>query len=847
MKKLLSIIVGVIVFYFTFQLNSCKDDNINTPEEQGITISGTIDLPNDITQMSDLSVEFNQKVYTPDAEGKFNLECENDSPGMLIVHENNNPILLGIIPNPEKNSVCDLNIHSTALSLVFLNPFICTSDPKNAAEVVKRLETYQELYQLENIIAEKFQTSSNTITTSDNQVENAIRNIVIKYINSISIDTSNSAGSLKKTMEDVVTISPVNIVSGHQIKHLETNKFSVSNWHGRWAKCFTPNDTMYLEPNNDFISTAPWAPSENQFTLDIVPNEESKKIVIYGLGLNNEENETWDKLTDFEKEQVEFTGRMTVLIEFLPHILSLCTNFPFTFGGNKKEATEFVGNIFRWQIQYAKNFEKAKLLLSDGKYWDYYWTLLKEYISLLATDDNFRDFFLKAAKISITKATFEQLAKIILLPANVIYISDDLTGIAKTVIGLSESKYKITFEIYSEEFKFGNVNGNVYDKESGTAIQGAIVQLTGDENNPLNPSHTYTTDAYGGFWFENIQEGEISLTASEENYGSKTVTAQVAEGETSEVTIILSKEKGTVQGKVVNEVFIKNGVTPTNFNKDCHLDVQEIGRNNYSSSFWIWASKKGEFELELTPGTYELKVWHEDYNEEKDTITISGDEINHIPDIILKPNCSSSGTVKFDMNFDNNYEYQYDFEADIIGGTYLYESADCENNADRTGIGIFGMNDNETYQLIIDTFQVKNSDAYPIGDIWHCGCPGMNGKSTAMLITNRFQCTHPDYDYQQDMIFGFTHESEDIPCNCGITNPGYLYITKFSTKLGDAIEGDFLVDLPGWKGCHCGCCDKDGNYEVDCAKVQIDIKFKIIVGSLYEDSIPTKIMSKILN
>lgn len=835
MKELISILVGIILIYFTFQLVSCQDDEgVNNPEEQTSNISGVIDLPIESTEDLSLSINLGEQEIIPNSDGNFSMECNNEVPGMLIINNNDNPVLLGLVPNPETASEIKVDIHSTALSLVFINPFICTSNPAKASEIAQTLESFQELNDLENILKQRLASDINAISTLDDVTENAIKAVVVKYINSLTADTNSVIQKLNKIKEDVITISPLNIVSGHQIKHLGDDNFSISNWYGRWAKCITPNDTMYLQPNNDMISIRPWAESTSEFTLEIIPNEPPKEILVYGFGLNNKPEENWSTLTDFEKEQIEFTGKMTVLIEFLPHVLSLVTNFPFEFS-SKKEAVEFVGNIVRWQIQYAKNFEKAKLLLADGRYWDYYWMLVKEYVALLATDDNFREFFLTGAKITISNAMFEKLAKVILLPANVIYIADDLTGIMKTILGLTNAKYKARFEIFSENITFGNVTGNVYDKESGSPIQGVKIELSGDDNNPFNPSHTYTTDAGGGFWFENIQAGEITLTASKEEYGSKSVTVQVEEEKTSEVTITLSKDKGTLQGKIINEVFLKNGITPANFNKDCHLSVNEIGGNNYSSSFWIWASKNGEFQLELTPGRYEIKAWHNDYLEEVDTITIAGDEIKIIDDIVLKPNCSMTGTINYDMDFDGSYEYQFNFNPDTVGAAGSIEQGDCLNGSDRTGIVVVGMNLTETFSLVIDTFQVTQPDYFSIGDIVRCGCPGENGKSTAFLISNRFKCTHPEYGYSENLVFGMTDLVDDIPCNCGIDNPGTLYITEYSTKLGDAIHGNFVVDLAGWKGCHCGCCDEDGNYFVDCATVKIDIYFKVIVGSLYDE------------
>ena len=123
----------------------------------------------------------------------------------------------------------------------------------------------------------------------------------------------------------------------------------------------------------------------------------------------------------------------------------------------------------------------------------------------------------------------------------------------------------------------------------------------------------------------------------------------------------------------------------------------------------------------------------------------------------------------------------------------------------------------------------------------NCGC---NGKTTVLAITKRFKCTHEEYGYQQDQVFAYSGDPDNVPCDCGITNPGNLVLTKYGNKLADVIEGSINVTLAGWKNCHCSCCDDDGNHTVDCAKMQIDINFKILVGSLYDDMVPSQILNK---
>ncbi len=800
-------------------------------------MTGTINFPSDSSSLSNYTVGFGQKEYTPDDNGKFTFSCNQEIPGMAIVYNQEGiPQLISIVPNPKENNECILNTHSTALSLVFMNPFICSSDPVTASAIVNKLETFSELNDLEKLLENKLKSNSSYLTIEDNDIQNALQKVLNKYINSLSDELPKKI--LSKVKEDPVIIIPVSIVSGHQVQHEGENKFSISNWYGRWAKCILPTDSMYLPPNNDFLDLGlkPWAPSVTNFDMEIIPNEPSKKITVYGLGVSGKDNIKWEDLTLYERDQIMYTGVLTVCIEFLPRTLSLFTNCPFTFG-NQDVVHQRMGNIVRWIMQSRKIVAKGELYISNGDTFGFIQEMLKEIVALVVTDDDFRELVLQQAGVTLSEIAFKNLAIKILLPLNVLYIIDDLTGIAKTVLGLANAGYKTTFEIYSEEYKFGNVNGNVYDDSSEPPIQGVKVQLTGDVNNPMNPYYIYSTDADGGFWFENILEGKKSLLVSKEGYGSKTVDIEVKENETTDVTIVLSKKMGIVTGKVLDEIFIKNGITPTNIQKECYLTIKEIGGNSKIYNFTIRKSENGLYTKELEPGTYEIKAWHEDYLADSTTVTITVDQSIQAADLILKPDCKMEGQLQYDINFDNVSEYHYNFEASESGGNLLNDMGDCPDNSNRYAIGVVGINSTEIIQIFIDTNQVRETGYFDIGGIWSCGCSGFDGKTTVVASTKRFKCANDEQRHESDLIFSYTGEPGKTACDCGITNPGNIILTRYDgNELADVIEGSILVTLAGWKGCICSCCDENGNYIVDCAVVQVDIKFKILIGSFGQNN-----------
>jgi len=380
MKKILSIILGIFTLTLLIQFNSCKDDEgITEPEAVEVTLSGTIDFPFDESELSKLTIGFGQEEYHPDSDDEFTFTCNKDVPGMAIVfNDEETPLLLSIIPNPKESKRCKIDVHSTALSLVFLDPFVCTSHPLDASRVIEKLEILPELLQLENILISKLSTNLKAITTENTEVRNAVKNVIVSYLNSISLDSTQIIPKTNNIKDEAVVISPVNIVSGHQVKHLGKNNFIISNWYGRWAKCILPTDSIYLPPNNGLLSFEPWAASSTNFNLEIIPNEKPKEIIVYGLGMPGVDGVEWGSLSLYERDNVMFTSVMTVFIEFVPRALSLLTNFPVDFGVRSENAQK-VADLIRYMMQSRKILSMAELYISNGDYLSLVDTIINEY------------------------------------------------------------------------------------------------------------------------------------------------------------------------------------------------------------------------------------------------------------------------------------------------------------------------------------------------------------------------------------------------------------------------------------------------------------------------------------
>lgn len=81
----------------------------------------------------------------------------------------------------------------------------------------------------------------------------------------------------------------------------------------------------------------------------------------------------------------------------------------------------------------------------------------------------------------------------------------------------------------------GKINGTVYDAESGTAINKALVLTT-------PPTSAVTTDTAGLYQISNVQSGTYHVRASKAGYDSAGVDISVSDGNITTADISLKKE-----------------------------------------------------------------------------------------------------------------------------------------------------------------------------------------------------------------------------------------------------------------------------------------------------------------
>jgi hypothetical protein len=244
----------------------------------------------------------------------------------------------------------------------------------------------------------------------------------------------------------------------------------------------------------------------------------------------------------------------------------------------------------------------------------------------------------------------------------------------------------------------------------------------------------------------------------------------------------------------------------------------------------------------LPAGTWWIKADYENYQPDSFLATIDSEgAVSGLRDLVLHPDPSMDGQIYLDMNNDGSYETSFTIEIPVIG-LDVPGLASCPvggGNVQTLEVSGVRGNSNSDFDYLyfgFDVAQITGSGIYPTGGLMHLGCSANGSPALVWYITSRRNCSG-DLGYGP-MSFGLLGDPEVPGCDCGITNPGNLYLTDWGTELTDLVAGGVTIDLPGWANCYCSSGDEDGDgidddITVECAKARLNIDFKLLVGTKY--------------
>ena len=831
-----------------------------------VDMVGYVDFPaEEAINLYEVSVGFGDHEAVPDSDGLFIIKGNRTVPGLAIAFSDDSiPLLMCIVPDPQGELAFWLDAGSTALALAYLNPFVCVDDPDDAQEVLGVLAALPELTDLESLLSAKLAGDPKALGKDDPEIDSAVSSVVRAYINSyppamvrnyptalpvgdshlgLRAEQPSLSGPPKSPeAEPEVVVDPGYPVSGHHLTHIKDDRFNITNARGRWAYCVTSADSFYLFPNGtllDALKGSLWAPSNRQFNLALTPNGDTLEVNVYGAGFSSDGGNSFGALTRREQYNVIFAGEATALFEFLPRMVSVITN------GTKYTPWADVGTgTFMDVLAYMQVPQVADRMLEYYRAGDWLgstWFLIKTGTSLIVNSDGFREKFLRLVGLELSEEALKRLAIWVLAPVKVVLVGDNVTSIMKTTYGFTSTRFKTTFHTWSEMIvvEIGNISGSVHDKEGGAPIAGAVIDVEGDGQNPLNPSHQDITGETGAFYFDNIMTGEKTLRVTKTGYKTKAVVVTVVKDETIVVPIEIEKEKGTTTGNIIDEILLEHSVADPKFKKDCSLTARELGGDQ---RVFYYTISDGDYQLNIPPGHYRIIASHEDYFPDSVEVIVTADTGAQAPrDLLMKPKSSMSGDIYLDMDNNGNFETHYTISFTNAGVGWETPAGDCPATglpfSVIIGAGTRSGGTQDILQVVINPNMVDGPGYFALGSGIEATCPGYNVAGGVFYQTNRVVCTYDTYTYPVD--FMITHRS-DPACNCGITNFGSLVLEEYGEALTDVVSGGIVSDLAGWNGCECWCCDdvdgdgQEDDYVVSCARAHVDVDFKFLVGSLYK-------------
>lgn len=813
------------------------------PTTEVITMSGWVTLPYESTwYYSDLSIGFGAHDSDVDDYGDFDVDGNKGLPGLAVASAaDDSPLLLAIVPDPSEGGLFEVDVHSTAVAMVFLHPFICTDNPEFIDGVLSDIENLPELADLVAAIESTLVSPDLSLSTEDEDVSNALEDAVTAYIDGFVSSAPPGLTGRSPLAEQVegIEIEPDYQVGGLRLVWKGGNTFELTNHLGRWGYCTTPEDSFFVFPNGDFLDilkgSKPWSPQTKSFDMTVPPNAEPQDVTVYGYGFAGTPENHWDSLTHSEQTLAHTGGITTVLIELCAPILSVVTNTSVTVG-KEEIAKRIGGTVVGMALANGTLVQQLSLYAKSGDPWGLSWTFTKWAMNEIVANTQFRNAFISATGMALTSASLSKLVAWLSMPAKVVMTFNSVSSSLKTVMGFSGAQFSTNFSVWQSVLETGAVRGQVADSVNGSPLADAVVTLEGDDDNPLNPTHQITTGADGRYYFGNITVGQKTVSATKSGYAAKTVTVTVLKDQEVIEHLPLARHSGGLTGKVLNGILVHHGVQPSQFVGTVELEAKPAS----GGSPGTWNVTNGTYALMLSTGSWWIKATHDDYRPDSFQVSIPASGSVAAPrDLVLHPLPTMSGNIHIDMASDGTYEQSIPVSFPNVGLATATDGQ-CESGSTTYAFATAVRGSSQAnYDAVYLGFRVPSiteTGSVPVGAFYEWPCSANSGKVIAFVSTTRQTCTAPGES--APMTFTFQGEPSRPGCDCGITAPGNLYLTDWGTGLGDLVAGWITVDLHGWAGCYCSGddTDQDGiddDYEVSCARARVQFDFRFLVGTDY--------------
>ncbi len=827
----------VLTLLFLISVRCSKDSNpVGPAEPPTVTITGTAGFPYTTgVDFSHVKIRLADQESALDSARGFTLSGSGGVPALIVAAEDDSiPLLMAVEPGLEDGSSVMLGSYSTAVALVYLSPLICGGTPEEALAVLQVITNLPEMDNLLQILRPKLVANPKILATGDEEIAAAVDQVILAFLADLSYPTlpgkiapARKTEKIMKVAEGVPQISPTTPVSGLQLTFDNGSTFKLSNSYCRWLYCVTPEEEFFAFPCGTLLDIlllkAPWGPSERKLNLAVPASGNPVDVRVYGLGWANVPDNSWDALTDIEKNYALRGGFSTVAFELVPHIVATVTNTAHATG-RPAIAKDAYMKVLTTLFNDPRIMDRCIQYIRNADYWGMTWFLAKWIIGRITVDQSFRDAYLPAIGLSISAPRLAGFAKGANLAMKTLVVGESVTGAANTYLGITKGRFKTTFTVKNEATAFGNISGSVHDKNTGKSISGVVVDLTGDENNPMNPPHQKITDAQGGFYFENIKVGTVTLTASKTGFTSASVDVAVQGGQTVSKSIEIASAAGTLTGKILNDIYIQNNITPATMKADVYVEITEASSGTHVTGATI---SGGTYSFDLPVGTYRVIASHDDYLMASAVATVTINLVTQAPDIVLKPIGFMTGTISVDTDLDGKYEVEVTYAENKVACAPYTEPGSCPSGT-RGPLFWIGkyppdfLSDNVS--IIIDPAAILGAGEKTLSEVEVVGCSGSNAGAYVLAWTKDLMVSMPGAT--GPVAFTYHSGGTDNNCACGVVSPGSIFLTEFGDELADPIAGAIGATLAGWSKGECY-----PNMDPGCYRAYVNLSFRVLRGA----------------
>ncbi len=857
-SRIVTALLIAVVAVAAILLQCSKKDKGTNPPPSVVEMSGRLDttilsgIP-----LDQVTITHGANVSSADTAGGFTVKGNTNTPGLVMAADANDKVLLmKIVSDPANKSALEMNVHSTAQAIVFLHPFVCIADPIEAAGVLSQIDVLPEFQNLETYLDSKMQSDPRGLNLEDSQLDSLVSRTILAYVETypsqlsklLGIEIPIATNKLNTALETPPEIEPIIERGGLKLTYEGSDKFRIWNSLCRWAFCTTPTDSFMIFPSGDFLdliknSGTPWPPSKRDFTMHVTPGGDTSRINIYGYGFLFLESNKWHDLSMQERNWAHVAGLATIIFELGRHTLGVVTNIAVPLAGDR--IAPLVRNdlsLFSFFYTELNNAARLDQYINNNDPWGASYWVIKLFFTRLISSADYREAFYSITGIALTQQALLGLGKWVALPLKAAVAFNSVSQGFRAALGFERSFFRTSFKVWKEYTEFGNIEANVGDKQTGHAIEGVVVTVIGDDNNPMNPAHELTTDASGFVRFTNIGTGERTLQASKTGYNGKSVAVTVEKDKTVSVDIVMERQSGGLSGKVLNDILVHHGVSPAYFKGTVDINANEIGgqhRSANSSAF------DGPYNITLPLGSWWVIASHEDYKPDSFSITVSADGAITAPrDLLLKPDPKMTGEVYVNTDNSGSYEVHFVLNLPQVGlrkptlyADECYEGGQKQLIMDAAGVRGSSNSDFDFFQIIFNSAQIEQAGDYRASGIEYFGCTGHSAPATAAFGTSRTQCLYEQIIHSP-MLYSLFDDPDSYGCNCGASLTQSIFLTDWGTELGDVVAGTCVLDLAGWNTCECGGNDtnddgKIDSWDVSCSQARVDVDFRLLVGTEY--------------